>query len=187
MKIKPAYTLAACILAFLAIALLGGCVKGPSYSVDYSVSDPYEISSGVIEMKVNATAMVRINNSGAGELRFRVDKAVLTGILEDGSSVVVEGRGDGGTVPPDGTYDMELAFEGVPVRYVLKDNPPRFHSIISHYDINVTTTGQQRIIFFWSPEKTSQTDMRVPMNDMPVGEYLRGVKDTFKVGGIGGT
>jgi hypothetical protein len=181
MRPKAIHLLAAVVLAFLALVLLSGCVKGPTYAYDYSVSDPYNVSSGIIEMRVNTTAHIKVNNSGGGEIRFTVDRAVLTANYEDGTKETVFGRGEGGTIPSDGTYEMEMAFTGVPVKYVLKDNPPTFHPIISSYDVNVTTTGEQLFLVIWSPKQTSQKDMRIPMKDLPVGEYLKGIKESLKI------
>jgi hypothetical protein len=183
MRPKTIHILAAIVTAFLALILLSGCVKGPTYSYDYSISDPYNISSGVIEMRVNTTAHILVNNSGGEEIRFSVDRAVLTANYEDGTKETIIGRGEGGKVPSDGTYEMELAFTGVPVKYVLKDNPPMFHPIISYYDVNVTTTGEQLFLVVWSPKQTSQKDMRIPMKDMPVGEYLKGITESLKLEG----
>jgi hypothetical protein len=183
MRPNAVHLLSAVVLAFLAIVLLSGCVKGPTYSYDYAVSDPYNITSGVIEMRVNTTAHIKVNNSGGGEIRFTVDRAVLTANYEDGTKETVLGVGEGGTIPSDGTYDMEMAFTGVPVKYALVDNPPRFHPIISSYDVNVTTTGEQLIVVIWSPKQTSQQDMRIPMKDLPVGDYLKAITESLKTEG----
>jgi hypothetical protein len=164
------------------LVLLSGCLKGPTYTYEYSMSDPYNVS-GVVEMRVNATARVLINNSGGGEMRFKVDKAALTANYEGGGSETVAGFGEGGTVPKEGSYELELTFTGVPVKYALLDNPPRFHPKISSYDVNVTVTGQQLILFIWSPQQESRKDMRIPLRDMPVGEYLASMKDSMTLEG----
>jgi hypothetical protein len=181
MHIKITYLIPGIVLAFLALVLISGCVKGPTYTYDYTVSDPYNVSSGVIEMWVNTTAHIKVNNSGGGKIKFSIDRAMLTANYEDGTKETVMGEGESGEIPSDGLYDMEITFKGIPVKYVLKENPQRFHSLISSYDVNVTTTGEQLILIVWSPKQTSRNDMRIPMKELPVAEYLKGISDSLKI------
>ena len=171
------------LAALAALVLVCGCLSGPSYSYQYSISDPYDISSGVIEMKVNTTAYVLINNSAGGDLRFTVENATLTANQEDGTTQAIQGYAEGGSVPAGGQYMLNVSFNGVPVRYVMIDSPPRFHSVISSYDVNVTSSGQTKILIFWTPAVESANNMRIPMNDMPVGDYLSKLKEGLKAGG----
>jgi hypothetical protein len=166
------------LIALTCVIFLSGCLKGPTYSYEYSLSDPYNVS-GVVEMRVNATANILINNSRGGELKFKVDNASLTAVYEGGARETVDGFGAEGVVPADGTYKLALTFPNVPVKYALVDEPPRFHPLIKYYDINVTTTGQQMIIVVWSPTQTSTKDIRIPLKDMAIGDYLSKVKDSL--------
>jgi hypothetical protein len=180
MERRIVYALSAMAFAVLVLLALSGCLKGPTYAYEYAISDPYDISSGVIEMKVNATARILINNSGGGELMYWVSNATLTAYGEDGSKETVAGRAEDGIVPAGGTSDLVLEFIGVPVRYVLLDGPPRFHPLISHYDVNVTTGGRTKLVVFWSPAAEESRSMRIPVGDVPVGEYLGSLKDTIR-------
>jgi hypothetical protein len=160
------------VVGLLGLVALSGCMSGPSVSYSVGVSEPYDVSSGVIEMRFNASAQVQVNNSGGGELRFWVDSATITAVFEDGSSESVSAQPVRGVVPADGVGNLSIEFEGVPARFVMADSPPRMHSMISHYDVNVTSRGQQKVLFFWSPEKTERKDMRIPMDDIPFGDYV---------------
>jgi hypothetical protein len=181
MRANAFHILSAVVLALVALILLSGCVKGPTFTYEMSISDPYNLSSGIIEMRLNTTANVVINNSGGGEIDFNLLNASLTANFEDGSTQVITGQGKGGIVPADGSYKMELSFYDVPLKYVLLDNPPRFHTLITSYDVNVTIKGRQMLFVVWSPEEVSKKDMRIPMSDMPIGNYLRGLKDSLKL------
>jgi len=160
------------IVALIGLVLISGCTIGPDVSYDYAISQPYAIKSGVIEMRVNATAMVLLNNSAGGDLKFNVKRATMSAVMEDGSIETVDAALTGGSVPADGSYVLNLTFNGVPVKYVLLDNPPRFHSLVRYYDVNVTYSGQTKLLILWSPTQTSVKGAHMPIEDMPVGDYF---------------
>ncbi|MFH0861444.1 MAG: hypothetical protein V1875_00295 [Candidatus Altiarchaeota archaeon] len=171
---------AAAALLFIGLVLLAGCIKGPTYSYDMSLSDPYNVS-GVVELRVNATANVLINNSGRDELRFKVEQSVLSAAYPDGRVEKVYGNAPEGSVPKDGTYLLKLEFGNIPVKYALVDNPPRFHPLIEYYDVNVTSSGWQKILFVWSPSQRSTKSIRIPLKDMPLQDYLKDVKESLSL------
>jgi len=175
---RKAIIIGGAFLALTLLVILAGCIKGPDVTYDYGLSEPYNVS-GVVEMRINATAYITINNSGGGDMRFMVENATLSANFEDGSVESVQGVAQGGDIPAGGSYQLNLSFERVPVKYALADNPARFHPLISSYDINVTSRGQEKILFLWSPWQVSRKDMRIPMKDMPIGDYLAKVKDSM--------
>jgi hypothetical protein len=171
-KKKTLYVLVGIVSALIGLVLLEGCMMGPEVTYDYSISQPYAVKSGVIEMRVNATARVTLNNSQGGELKFRIAKATMTAYMEDGSFESVEAQPSDGIVPAGGVADVNVTFNGLPVRYVLLDNPPRFHSLVGYYDVNVTYAGATKIFGFWTPEQSSVKSARIPLDDMPMGDYF---------------
>lgn len=177
---KVLYLLVGVVAGLIGLIVLSGCISGPTVTYDYRISKPYDIKSGVMEMKADTSAILKINNSNGGDLRFRVDKATLTANYEDGKRETIEGRGSAGTVPAGGTYEMELGFRGVPMAFTLVDNPPRFHSMVESYDVNVTYTGQTKILFIWSPEKTEAKNIHIPIKDIPVDDYFSKIGDMVK-------
>lgn len=167
-------------LLVVALVLLSGCVKTPGYKVEYRLSDPYNLSSGVIEMRFNATAYVTVNNSESQDIRVSVDDSKLTAYYEDGTSEEVRGSGEEGVVIPAGSVrTIALTFTGIPVKYTLVDDPPRFHSLVKYYDVDVVSSGSMRLWFVWSPAKTSTEHRRIPMKDVPLGDTMDGLKSSM--------
>jgi hypothetical protein len=173
--------LGAAVFAILTIVFLGGCLKGPTYTYELEVSEPYNVTSGDIFMRVNATAVVAINNSGGGELRYWVDGASLTANYEDGRTEMIQGFAAEGSVPAGGSGNLVLEFTGVPAKYRMVDSPPRLHSLIGSYDVNVTFSGQTQVFFIWTPAKTDRKDMRIPLGDIEIGGLFDKFKDTLQL------
>jgi hypothetical protein len=176
------------ILIWLAVftcslVLLSGCVTGPDVYYKYEISDPYSVS-GEITARINATAYVDINNSRGGQMRFRLINATMTPVHANGSTETIVGVWDqDGVIPSGGTRRVMITFSSIPIRYALLDNPPRFHPLITHYDVNVTYAGQAKVLVVWTPERVEGKNMRIPLKDMPVGDYFSKLNDVIDLDG----